>query len=273
MKNIWLFSFLCIVALLSDACLEDSGELADTANIDAATLTVNPGGTVVRGVTQQITFPVVLTTMSDPGLVQSVDVILNFNGMNNTVEHMKVLTLTNLPAEVTFTLDELLSQAGLTVDQLNARDSWTYSYMLNNATGNPWKILQETRFTYICPSSLAGAYRAVSSGTSTDDCCLTPVDNITATVQLTETGPGVYELSDFTGGLYLEWYDVYGITRPEDSPGNLEHICGEVRLVQTVEPFGTAVSGTGTYNDVTGEITYSWQNGYGDTGTVTLTPL
>jgi hypothetical protein len=251
--------------------LEDSGELTDTFTSEAATLVVAPGGTFIRNVTTEVKFPVDFTDKSDPALVQAVDVVLNFDGVNNQTTKI-VATLTSLPAEISFTAQELLDQAGLTLDELNAGDSWNYSYVLNNNEGNTWDVLQETKYTFTCPSDIAGTYSVVSSGTSTDDCCTDPVENITGTVELTEVRPGVYELSDFSGGLYFEWYDVYTITSPEDTPGFLEHVCSEVNIIETAEPYGTAVTGSGTYDDVTGVITYNWVNGYGDTGTVTLTP-
>ncbi|MCB0632485.1 MAG: hypothetical protein R2824_08055 [Saprospiraceae bacterium] len=273
MKNIGFLTFILALMLGSSACLEDSGELSDVATSEAATLTIAPGGSFIRNVTTTVTFPVDFTEKSDPSLVESIDVVLSFEGVNNTVSDVVVTSLTSLPAEVSFSVDELLGQAGLTLDELNAGDSWNYSYVLNNRAGTTWDVLQKTRYTFTCPSDLAGMYSAVSSGQSTDDCCTAPVVDFTATVQLTEVRSGVYEINDFSGGIYFEWYDVYGITSPNDSPGMIEHICGNVNIIDTTEPFGTAVSGTGTYDDATGVITYSWGNGYGDTGTVTLTPL
>lgn len=273
MKNIGLFLFLTLLIFTGNACLEDSGEITDVSTTEAATLTVDPGGSVIRNVTNDINFNIDFTKRSDPTLVQTIDVVLNFEGSNNSVSNTVVNTLTSLPADISFTMDELLSQAGLTLDELSAGDSWNYSYILRNQSGSEWNVLPETRYTFTCVSDLAGSYSYVSSGTSTDDCCTTPVVDLTGTVVLTEERPGVYLLNDFSGGLYFEWYDVYTITSPDDSPGFLEHICGEVNIIDTTEPYGTAVTGSGTYDDMTGVITYSWTNGYGDAGTITLTPM
>jgi hypothetical protein len=87
---------------------------------------------------------------------------------------------------------------------------------------------------------------------------------------VTAINPTTFEISDFTGGLYLEWYDVYGITAPEDSPGTLGYNCAEVNFTNTTEPFGTGVLGGGPYDVATGRMEYSWINGYGDQGTVIL---
>lgn len=270
MKNINLFAFLLFTLLVGSACLDDTGELADTSTFEAATIAVDPGGSVIRNVTTDITIPIVLTEMSDPGLIQSVDVMLNFTGVNNTVSDMKVASLTSLPGEVSFTMEELLSQSGLTLEELNAGDAWSYSFLLNNRAGSIWQTANDTRYTFTCPSSLAGMYDAVSSGSSTDVCCPDPYVDFTATIELTEERSGVYNISDFSGGIYLDWYDTYGLSG--DSPGRLEHICSKIKVIETTEPFGTPVIGQGTYDDATGVITYDWANGYGDTGTVTLTP-
>lgn len=121
------------------------------------------------------------------------------------------------------------------------------------------------------PLDISGTYQVVSAtGMSTDGCCpdeTTVSGNIVEVVATSET---VFSVSDITGGLYLEWYDVYGITAPEDSPGNLNFNCGEVTVVQTTEPFGTLVTGGGPYDSAAGRITYSWTNGYGDSATVIL---
>ena len=125
------------------------------------------------------------------------------------------------------------------------------------------------------PFDISGEYRVVSAiGESTDGCCSGSETMVSGnTVTLTAEDPYTFVVSDFSGGLYLEWYDVYGITSPDDSPGNLLYNCDEVNFVNTLEPFGAAVLGGGSYDPVTGVIVYSWINGYGDNATVTLEPL
>jgi hypothetical protein len=121
------------------------------------------------------------------------------------------------------------------------------------------------------PFDISGTYQVVSAtGMSTDGCCpdeTTVSGNIVEVVATSET---VFSVSDITGGLYFEWYDVYGITSPDDSPGNLNFNCGEVTVVQTIEPFGTLVTGGGPYDGAAGRITYTWTNGFADSGTVIL---
>jgi hypothetical protein len=121
------------------------------------------------------------------------------------------------------------------------------------------------------PVDISGTYQVVSAtGTSTDGCCPDPVSISGNIVTLTAIDATRFAISDFSGGLYFEWYDVYGITSPDDSPGTLVYNCSEVNFQGTIEPFETVVAGGGPVDLASGRITYTWSNGYGDTGTVIL---
>lgn len=117
---------------------------------------------------------------------------------------------------------------------------------------------------------VGGTYASLTTGLSTDGCCPDEVSNLASEITITDNGDGTYEVSDFSAGLYLEWYDVYGITPDLALPVTLT-VDGSVVTVSGSEPFGTSISGTGTYEKCSGDITYTWVNGYADTGTVTLT--
>jgi hypothetical protein len=52
---------------------------------------------------------------------------------------------------------------------------------------------------------------------STDGCCPTEVTIHGTIVKVSKVTNSSFKLSDFSGGLYFEWYDVYGIEKPEDS--------------------------------------------------------
>jgi hypothetical protein len=141
----------------------------------------------------------------------------------------------------------------------------------NNNTG---AFTVQAPTAILCPPvNISGNYTVVSSsGTSTDGCCPGVVTVSGNTVAVTSVAGSVtnFRLSDITGGLYFEWYDVYGITSPNQSPGFLLFNCNEVNVVNTVEPFGTAVQGEGLYDEDTGTLTYTWSNGFADQGTVVL---
>ena len=126
----------------------------------------------------------------------------------------------------------------------------------------------------LCPPvDISGTYKVVSTtGMSTDDCCPGTV-TISGNTIVIAALPGSqtnFSVSDITGGIYFEWYDVYGITGPDDTPGNFLFNCNEVTIVNTTEPFGSTVLGDGLYDEATKTITYTWANGFGDSATVTL---
>lgn len=127
-----------------------------------------------------------------------------------------------------------------------------------------------------CPViPIGGAYSSLSRGTSTDGCCTEEVKDFQAEVSITDNGDGTYTLNDFSGGIYLEWYDVYGITDQSQSPATFlidDPVNNTIAFVDgSGEPFGESLSATGSYDPCTGSISYSWQNGWGDEGDVNLT--
>ncbi len=121
------------------------------------------------------------------------------------------------------------------------------------------------------PFDISGTYLVISAkGTSTDGCCPGEVTVSGNTVQITMSTPSTFAVSDITGGLYFEWYDVFGITSPNDTPGNIVYNCGEVTVANSPEPFGTIFTGDGVFDNTTGRITYTWTNGFADQGMVIL---
>jgi len=152
-------------------------------------------------------------------------------------------------------------------------DTWSPG-ICNNSVGANCSL----NFGIICQSALAGTYTAVAIGTSTDGCC--PTETMTTTdVTLKDLGSGKYELSDWSGGLYKEWYDVYGIddayvSEPDKTKNKLiidiQDACNNISA-KGVEPFDEAIELTGAAFPSEGKIQYSWENGYGDKGTVVLT--
>jgi len=126
-----------------------------------------------------------------------------------------------------------------------------------------------------CPTrNIAGDYTSTTTGTSTDDCC-PDVSTVEDEVQIVEISDGEYQISDWSAGLYVFWYEIYGITPELVSAGALNAqisvLCDDVSAEFT-EPFGTIATITGKVDLGTGTITYSWVNEFDDKATVTLTP-
>lgn len=129
-------------------------------------------------------------------------------------------------------------------------------------------------YSVSCPSDLGGTYTSVSSGESTDSGPTpdeNPISDYTSTVTLTDNGGGSYTISDPYGGLYLLWYDIYGITPDFNVSGTIKDVCGTISG-NFPEPFGGSTTVTGVVNE-DGTINYTWVNDFGDTGTTTLTKV
>jgi hypothetical protein len=190
-------------------------------------------------------------------------------------------------SDVKIAATDLINAVGLKTEDIGPSDVFaiTGSLVLND--GSVYKSTNssaavnsaafKTHFNYslafVCPSSLEGTYIAKTTGISTDDCCkAAPVSLDNKTVTLTAKGGGIYEISDFSAGLYYEWYDVYGVTASDAKlKATIADICGKISG-SFAEYFDAnikvVVSGTAAGNGV---ITYTWKNGYNDEATVTLT--
>ncbi|WP_133250002.1 hypothetical protein [Marinifilum breve] len=126
-----------------------------------------------------------------------------------------------------------------------------------------------------CASNIDGVYDCVANGTSTDpgpSPSENPAVNFTSTITLTPTeANGVYTISDFSGGLFTFWYDIYGLAG--DYPGTIKDVCGDISYTATTGPFGSPISGTGSVDESTGVITLTGlADDWGDTWTLVLTP-
>jgi hypothetical protein len=114
-------------------------------------------------------------------------------------------------------------------------------------------------------------YDAVSGGTSTDGCPPTnPIVGLNYVVTLTDLGGGSYSISDYSAGVYQDWYGAcFGYTF--ETSATLVDICNSISFTVN-DAFGCPNTGTGTYDPGTGVITYTWSNCFGDIGDVVLTP-
>ena len=126
-----------------------------------------------------------------------------------------------------------------------------------------------------CESNLEGTYTVVANGVSTDPEPTpdeNPAVNFTSEVTLEKSGNFfTYTMSDFSGGLYYLWYDIYGY--PETWPCEIQDLCGEISYLNLVEGFGSPVSGGGSVDPVSGVITINGRaDEWGDTWTLVLTP-
>lgn len=186
---------------------------------------------------------------------------LTLNSSNNFAETIRIQPIFNEANESDVRLEVILTNPrGGVIDYPGPDNPNTDIYIVN--------LLNQCT---IIP--IGGTYNSLTTGSSTDGCCPDPSVDYASTVTITDNGDGTYTINDFTAGLYLEWYDVYGITSQDQTPATLTITDPNTNAIAISgnEPFGTVISGDGSYDPCTGNLTYTWGNGYGDTGTVLLT--
>jgi hypothetical protein len=195
-----------------------------------------------------------------------------FNG------HKKTLgSYTAFPATVRITATEAVAGIpNVTVDSLKLGDSFLFEIVAEAPNGVKSRSNILVNASVACESDLSGEYDVIANGESTDAGPTpdeNPAVNYAYEVTLTETGTnGIYTISDFSGGLYPLWYDIYGMT-PADCEGTIRDICGSLSYYNTIEPFGSPIEGTGIVDPVTGVITLDGTaTAWGDSWTLVLTP-
>ena len=198
--------------------------------------------------------------------VSSAVLTLSFNGG----AAVDVQTLSSVPGSASLSLAEAASQTGVAIADLNPGDVFTFGFRDVGTSSGTFSSGTTLDVAVSCTSALAGTYDASTTGTSTDACCPGTV-TVTSTVTLTDAGGGIYDISDWSGGLYFEWFDIFGIV-PDSNTGQVQDICNTFTVVTDTEPFGETLEGSGSVDPATGVITYTWLTGFGDTGTTTLTP-
>ncbi len=200
--------------------------------------------------------------------VNSADIYKSLNG-GEEVYHA---TVNSLPADITVTAAEAVEGLGISVEEIAVGDQFTFTFVAKTDAGD-FKGSEAFSVVASCTSNLAGTYTTVARGTSTDGCCTEEVTDYEGTVTLVEDEAGVYTFNDFSGGIYLFWYEIYGLTSVDDSPITMQDVCGNLTDVGgQIEPFGESVTATGVFDATTGTIELTWSNGWGDEGNVTLTP-
>ncbi|MBN1416955.1 MAG: hypothetical protein JW973_17800 [Bacteroidales bacterium] len=203
---------------------------------------------------------------------KSVAIEETFNGYKKTLG-----SYTSFPATIRITATEAVAGIpDVTIDSLKLGDSFLFEIIAEATNGIKSRSNIIVNASVACESDLSGTYDVLANGMSTDP-GPTPDENpavdFVYEVTLTETtSNGVYTISDFSGGLYPLWYDIYGLV-PADCEGTLQDICGSISYVNTIEPFGSPIEGTGNVDPVTGIITLDGTaTAWGDTWTLVLTP-
>jgi hypothetical protein len=206
----------------------------------------------------------------NPDEVSSIIIEVTYEGTKGQLE-----TYTSLPATVTVTAQEAVQAVGVSISDLTLGDVFTFEIVVNAKSGTSSRSNSILNATVACESMLTGEYSCVASGQSTDTGPgpdVNPISGFETTVTLTEQAVnGEYIISDFSGGLFTLWYSIYGLSG--DYPGFFKDVCGDVSYINTVGPFGSPISGTGSVDPATGVITLSGlADWWGDNWSLVLTP-
>jgi hypothetical protein len=112
------------------------------------------------------------------------------------------------------------------------------------------------------PSIAEGMYDVVSNGETTDSGPTeNPLVDFNSTVSITDNGDGTFTFSDGWAGVYIEWYDIYGISDEQPIVVSLDG-CGNLSAEWT-GPFGGGQTLTGTLN-ADGSFNIRIDNTWGD---------
>lgn len=276
MKKI-LYSLIIIMAATFTAC-EDPGTTIlyaeEFLELDAATTVTGsrtysylrvddgqgvPSGFIVNLGAAHSASPINFTFEVDPSSTAIENLHYSLNSTSGTIQ------ANSSTAELPITILD---------DNINPGEAPTIVIKLTggDVSINPNYELATHVLQVLCESSLAGTYTTTTTGTSTDGCCPNET-TVAGEVTLTAgSADGEYSISDWSAGMYLEWYGVYGITADSDLSTTFNDVCGNVSIAETGEPFGNTFSATGSVDPATGVITYTWLSGWGDTAVVTMTP-
>lgn len=266
-NNILLFVFAFSVISLS-SCYDDHEDYFSDYSLGAIVQVGNlsPGFfDFIEPEDANIAFDVTLQENSS-----AVDQVIIYKSYNNGVP-VEFQSINTFPSNFNVSLAEA-AEGLVDFEEIQIGDVFGFTFRSQLNDGRVVTSASSVNAVVSCESEIAGIYDGVASGQSTDGCCPDPVSGIEKEIIITSTGDGTYTLSDFSGGLYFEWYEVYGITEDFNLSINIRDVCNEISIFNSREPFGTDVTGGGSVDPETGVITLNWTNGFDDIGTLVLTP-
>jgi hypothetical protein len=163
---------------------------------------------------------------------------------------------------------EVYDTAGVSLGELTY-NTYDNDLIINESGKNvyDWNIFVN------CASDIAGSYTLESSGEIGygwgDPAAINSDWTSTVEVTLTNVGLGVYECDACLGGMMADAYGAFGTMRT----GRFILLCdNSVKGVGITDGFNPLVQYEGAYDPASGEITVSWANPWGDSGTSVYTP-
>ncbi len=205
---------------------------------------------------------------------EKADEIIVQGSYNGDYKRVEVYKGTEFPAAIQISADDITEKLGISKESLELGDVFNYEVLISKG-GELTRSTVVLNASVACESDLTGTYNCVANGQSTDSGPgpdENPAVDFETVVTLTEGDVnGIYTISDFSGGLFTLWYDIYGLSG--EYPGTLQDVCGGLSYINTEGPFGSPISGTGSVDPITGVITINGTaDSWGDTWNLVLTP-
>ena len=200
--------------------------------------------------------------------VNSIDVLISHNGS----PAQTLTTVSSFPTNISVTGPEAAAAAGVDVANVQLKDNFTFTFVMETSSGT----LRPNTSVVIpvsCPSDLAGMYEMVTTYNQHD--FLPDFDSNTMDMEVVKVDEGIYEVADFSGGLYSGGpYNVnYGTT---DLVIEFQEICNEITWSGQQDPWQALLvdpDGDNFVDPATGVITISpLGEVYGESWTSVYTP-
>jgi len=274
MKNIFrLFLITIIGALTMTSCLEDTKDIADGGSLGAIMYPTKDVA-YLFGVTTEVSVP--FNEIANKGItITGINVtkqLFTTGGDSNPVSYSVTGSTFTQTATEMFA-DVAVAGTVLNENTLSPGDKWVLSYTMTLADGRTMTIGTKTTITFQCPSNLAGTYSSTVSGTTIYGPFPpgVPFGNAawdgTATVTMTETSPGIYDIDLPCGDFYAQYWG----GNPEASI--FRDVCQVYTIDSKSDQWGYALDFTVTGNAAGTVFTIVWVNGYADQGTTIITKI
>ncbi|NBC83143.1 MAG: hypothetical protein GVY19_07150 [Bacteroidetes bacterium] len=272
MKNIKFYISLMTVLLFVTSCFKSEEEQMQDFQEGATLANVTPVSTVY-----------IISDLENSSTAFTIDVEGEFQEIIVYANHIRtntigiIATYTEVPSDtVRLSTADVLEPLGMSLSDLESTDEIYININVVTPSGlEAGSGTSAYKTVVACPSDIAGTYNVLASGSSTDpgpSADENPISGFEYQVTLTAINGYQYTISDFSGGLFTLWYDIYNLSG--DYPGTIQDLCGALSYTGTSGPFGSPIAGSGSYDKETGVIKLSGEaTAWGDVWTLTLTPV
>ncbi|MCD6596243.1 MAG: hypothetical protein J7L04_01060 [Bacteroidales bacterium] len=279
MKKYINILFTTVIIFLLGSCVDNYQDANPPRPMDGPYFTLSAAGDVIEtpadgnfiAAGQTITFT--LHVIDCPGGIDSVGVSIDEDGTGTAVVDQSSLsavlgdtkgevlvnftTVADVSEEIDLVISITLYDGQQPIDWHGSTIDYRKSSM----------VPYDATLISCASTGLAGEYNSVAEGFFGDGAGGPDAayNDLQAEITITEIRPGLYEIDDMTFGLYPQLYG------DDPVPGQV-NLCGtDITDRGDTDHYGDPFTITGTLNG-DGTVNLSWQNTYGDRGTVVLTP-